>query len=355
MVDSMAMAVIGNDESEPLFQIADALLLPDAVVVAERSTGTVRFYSFEGAFMRAVGGKGEGPGEFTSISWLQVIGSTLFAYDRSAFRLSEFDLQGNYLGSVRIEPVEPYATLSAFGVLSDGSIMATAQEFPSDTDQKGTMRRPVAVLRYDETGKFVDQIGSYQGSEVYVEPFGRAGQLTSRLTFGRLSAISVAENAIFVIENTDSRIVVLEADGTVARSIHPQIPARLAVEVNDIRIARARFISRQSPSGTSLDNLFDRMSVPDSFPFFGWEGGRRLSTLRTMRDGRLWSVLYGGIRQTNPTWVIVDPTGSRATTMVGSYSEIDVLDATADVVLVRTWDELDVERLEVRRLRSGVR
>ena len=51
-----------------------------------------------------------------------------------------------------------------------------------------------------------------------------------------------------------------------------------------------------------------------------------------------------------PEWVVMKPTG-RLTGRITATSVIEILDMNGDSVLVRAWNQDDVERVELRRIK----
>lgn len=350
-IDTVPIAEFGEGD---LHQVVGAAILLEKVVVAERSSGTLRFYAADGTQERVVGGKGEGPGEFSRLTWLQAVGGLLYASDPGNAKISVYDTAGNYIRSVRIEASEPYAIAAPVGVFSDGSIAVSAYGFPSDTDRMGVVRRSVTLLRYSPDGELVEEIARYSGSETYVEPFGRAGQLSSQLVFGRRSDVAIAGSELLLTENNGEGVLVLTQSGTkIATLEHLAPPTTVPVTPHDIRTARRDFVADET-SDLKLGDIFDRMPIPDTFPTYGWTGRHDLELLRAASDGRIWILLHRGAGATGPTWSVFRQNdgdeGRFEEIHVTATQEIDVLDGHGELLVVRRWDEYDVERVELRRL-----
>ncbi|TVQ07436.1 MAG: 6-bladed beta-propeller, partial [Balneolaceae bacterium] len=96
----------------------------DRVYLADGREGLIHIYNGDGSYIRSVGGKGGGPGEFQSISSLEADDSFLYAMDivqrrLTAFHLDDFSLAftlnpGNEQDGIAGNPVD-------FAVLSDGN------------------------------------------------------------------------------------------------------------------------------------------------------------------------------------------------------------------------------------------
>jgi hypothetical protein len=92
-----------------------------------------------------IGGEGEGPGEFTTPGSLGFFGDSLWVMDRRAYRVSFFDLSGDFLGSVtpRVDmspdPENPHASAPRPSrPLRDGSFYGVAPAW-SDAIARGNL------------------------------------------------------------------------------------------------------------------------------------------------------------------------------------------------------------------------
>lgn len=90
--------VIGEDgtvEGE-LVRVVTALALPgDEVAVVDAGHSEIRVFDGAGRYLRTIGRKGEGPGEFsTQIEWAQIFGDTLLIYDASQRRITYLGADG---------------------------------------------------------------------------------------------------------------------------------------------------------------------------------------------------------------------------------------------------------------------
>src|SRR5688500_9955104 len=97
---------IGIDEGEPEYlfsRIAGAARLSDGrVVVADGASNQVRFYDRTGKFIRAVGRKGAGPGEYEHIRSLKhCVNDSIFAFDIH-WQLKVYTLNGELARESRI-------------------------------------------------------------------------------------------------------------------------------------------------------------------------------------------------------------------------------------------------------------
>src|SRR5687767_7351757 len=85
-LSSMPMLQIGSaDGKEPylLSRVRAAIRLDDGrIVVANGGSAEIRIYDAKGTFQKALGRRGQGPGEFDNLTWIAATsGGTIAAWD----------------------------------------------------------------------------------------------------------------------------------------------------------------------------------------------------------------------------------------------------------------------------------
>lgn len=114
--------------------------------------GTLGVFDDRGAFLRIIGGRGQGPGEFESIDVIVASGGeTLLVADHRLSRLSRITTRGRIVDILRL----PARTFD-IAALSDGRIAA---QMNIPTEQKIAL--PVHIL--DRKGRILDSFGSMNG------------------------------------------------------------------------------------------------------------------------------------------------------------------------------------------------
>lgn len=351
-VSSKAALVLDGGQ-EPFVTVAGAVVIGDTVVVADAGSQRLHIYLRTGELLRVVGGRGLGPGEFVSLSWIQKFGRGFIAYDRDPRRLSEFDARGELVRTATIRPGEGFLFPRAIGVFGDGSALIAAAGREQGLDRaEGVYRRTWALLRHDARGGFVDSLTAFQGTESYSEPWRRGGQISGPLFFGKQSSVAVGPTSFYVVENDDDRIAVFDLKGNWTKELRlSEAPAVRAVTSEDIAAVREQGAGIEAPPEVLA--VFDRMPFPDAFAPYGWHGTRRLEMLRVDPAGRVWVVHAGGQRDTRPVWTVFGADGE-VEACVMAQELLDVLASTGEFVIVRHWDEFDVETVQFRRLNKIV-
>ncbi len=128
------LVIDGDDESRgPLLSyIADVARTPEGqILILDGADQAVHLYGPTGEFVRTLGGRGEGPGEFTQASFLAVVGDTLAVWEFSN-RLHLFALDGAHLGTERVEsggPDQRWTGVSGI-VGTEAGVFATRLSLP---------------------------------------------------------------------------------------------------------------------------------------------------------------------------------------------------------------------------------
>lgn len=118
------LVVLGDDESVPAEQFArlsGAVRLPSGeFVVAESRATELRLFDADGAFLRLLARRGEGPGEFVALGAVLVGEDRLGAWDLSAHGITTFGHDGSLIGE---RAYERLPADSAEGVIARPSLV----------------------------------------------------------------------------------------------------------------------------------------------------------------------------------------------------------------------------------------
>ena len=335
-IDSAAIVRLGADDDLPLYQVRGAVLSGDTIVVAERSTGQLHFFNRGGEFLKSVGGLGEGPGEFRMLGSLHKAGEQLYVYDYLLRRLSVFATDGSYLRSVQIRPAEGYSDAALEAVLADGCLLVAAYPL-GDGPYTGFYRRTEILLRYDAEGSYMDSLLVYQAAESFEKTHPDGGQTMGRVPFGKRTAAEAYGTQFYLIENNDFTIEVFDQSGGKLREMRASNDVQAPVSAEHARAKRMRHSPR----------VRDELPMPDSFPPYGWHGLTTLGLAHVSSVGDLW-VLNG---EDLPAWTVFTEDGTERG-HVRALEVLDVLDADDEIALVLHRDDLDVETVQVRRIRQ---
>ena len=165
-IDDTPLLTIGDDPDEALHGVIDVVLTDDVLILAEISTHSLRFYDRRtGALIRAVGRKGEGPGDFGNLDRLQAVGDRLYTFDSWLRRVTVWTLAGEVERTVRIRPWGDYTALHVDGVFPDGSMLVSAwtDVWPAEPM---IFRDERELARLDAEGNFAGTVGGVPGLRI---------------------------------------------------------------------------------------------------------------------------------------------------------------------------------------------
>jgi hypothetical protein len=334
---------IGEVDGPAAFQfsgITGAVRFADgSIAVADAGSQQVRFFAPDGRFLRAVGGQGGGPGEFTGLSGLgPTAAGGVWAYDFALRRITWLDASGAIIGLTTLGPEPP--VLNAVGALPDGTLVLAqlwgARQLAEAT-RTGTRRDPVAYVRFDADGALRDTIAVHPGREVVLTEEGGRGVMTTPL-FGRNSAGAVLGDELIVGSADSFELDVYEAAGALRRRFRiPNLDLSLrpgeAAAAIEQRVAAAPAEER-----AAVRALFESQPKPAQRPAH--------AAVRADRAGNLWVAEWTPWPQLPQRWTVLASDGrwlGEVRMPPGFYPH----DIGPDWIMGVERDSLDVETLVV--------
>lgn len=220
-LDPEPLLVIGDGPAvagEQFEHLVDARRLEDGrIVVSDAGALEIRFFSADGQFLYSVGGKGKGPGEFTTLGRITIVGpDSLFVFDGQLRRISVFDLDAELVASLTLEntgdPVRPLALYDLAGVYDDGTFLLVPISVPADAVQpRETYWDSVPNLRYSRAGTLLDTIGVFSGQLVASAP-----EFTTAPPFARASYHAFTDGYFYIGRAERFEIHVYDPQGQVS-------------------------------------------------------------------------------------------------------------------------------------------
>jgi hypothetical protein len=331
------LSTSGSGEPHWFYLVTDATRLPDgSISVAENDTDEIRFFSSDGGFLRAVGGEGDGPGEFR---WPRNVrtyrGDSLIAFDPELGRVTILGPRGELS---RIIPVRlPGAQVWHLHALDDTTFVARAPLLYEPERQDGLYRRPEALIRISATGEVIDTLVTLAGNEEFQ---WESGGISSVPLFERDSHFSVHQGRVYLGDADQMEFRVYSAEGRLERIIRAPT-YDLSLSTQEAQAERAARLGT-SPSARRR-GLMSAMPNPETRPAY--------SDLIIDSEGYLWAEESQGrmlrmIGGRPSDWTVFSPDGEwlGAVEIPGRFF---VFEIGADYVLGRRHDEQDVEHVEL--------
>lgn len=283
-----------------------------SLVVANGGSLQLLIFDSAGTFVRAVGGKGAGPGEYQELWSLDLLtGDSLVILDRYQRRVTVLAPDGKYARSFNIAPpFDGGGSPHRLVALRSGDLLIGYSEVrtmpPSPVAQQFRER----LFVYRASGEVVPGAGiSLLGSEHFTQavPMRYGGVAYWSRTFGRLLTIRAVQGGFAAGDGTDWSVNVHQLPGGTVAQRHSV--AREVVRVTPAAIARERqdHQSRARPDRLELfEKMFDEMPYPETMPAY--------QRFEVDEHERLWIEAYApaSARPRRALWVRVDPKSREA-------------------------------------------
>jgi hypothetical protein len=173
-VDSTPLLEIGGDGREGPTEFAGivgvARLSDGRVAVANAGSNEIRFFSPAGAFLRAVGRRGRGPGEFDRLTATLRTADTLIGIDAQN-RIQVFAPDGKLLRGLERPALEGVTLARWIGLMPDGEGVVMAPEADASPSGRSTVWLGVARIGLDGSPRLLP--GRYPGWAQHTPPGGR--------------------------------------------------------------------------------------------------------------------------------------------------------------------------------------
>jgi hypothetical protein len=339
----LTIGVLDGPEEYQLFRAASPLRTSRGeIVVANTGSFELRYYHLNGTYLRAVGRKGGGPGEFAMMGRIWRLGpDSLVLFDFGNNRLSVHGIDGSFGRTMRLEQVG--AIPLPMGVFADGSILAYWHLVSDGPTADGLQRTPRMYAIWDADGAFVDSIARLPGSEAYAVSVGAGTSVSTGRPFGR-SPVVIARGERWYYGSSDRyEIEVRAMDGTLERLIRRPVPNRPVTE-HLIEERERRLRERRAARGVTTPTPFDDIAYPADMPAY--------EDVRLDAGGSLW-VAYYRLEDEPVRWAVFDPEG-RWLGDVETPSNGRVWDIGHDYLLGVWQDDLAVQQVRMYRIVKDV-
>ena len=339
-----AIDIGGEDAGDDyqLFRVVSALRLSDGqIVVANSRSSELRFYGADGTFVGSAGRRGDGPGEFQSLSRMHHMpGDSLITYDSRLRRLSIFGSDGSFARSFRLEITDDVPFASILYMYADGSLLAHGFANTGNITPNGLQRYDAPLYHFAPDGMFLTDLGMFPGRETYYKAF-EGGFSFYEAFFPRETYRVTAGMHLYVAQNDSYEIRRYSPDGMLTGLVR-RAHSPVAVTNAHVRQERERRLAQaNSDDRQSLSKVLDEIPVPSIFPAYGW--------VRVDDELNLWVQEYSLPRITNEMWAVFDSSG----VLLGGVKLPQGLDPkhiSSDFVLGVWRDELDVEHVRLYEL-----
>lgn len=330
-------------------RIVGAWRLPNGnVVVANGSTAELRVFDSRGGLAEIFGRRGRGPGEFESMSVIDVSADTAVIYDRSTRRATtvQFGSKPRLLTTVTMMAAGTSSGFDITGRLSDGRWVATmGMGTPGGWDApKGVHRTKgtVALVPRDGTGS-VEPVAEVQSmaSITYMPGTDKSKWATGPAAFTPWYYDQVSGGALWFGESGSDSLVRLDAQGH-RRQILLPLPS-IALSPRLVSAAKEPELQAalQRGSGEYTNFKYSVENLPPRLPYF--------AGMLAGANGELWVQEYSSEPSAAARYLVLDAQG-RPLGRVATPAGFRATHAGRDFVVGITRDTDGVEGVRVLRL-----
>ncbi len=268
--------------------------------IADTGEQAVFVISEAGRLVDQFGGKGEGPGEFASISSLYIgPGDSIYVHDFERYRLTVFEPEErHYAYSLNIEDAEDerYNPGGLLGVAANGYVYRYGEGISFDPERSWNVdKRMLKIYRVGRDGNAAQLMLSMPDSDVVVFFTAEREPGISPLPFARNAHARFGPNGrVFAGRNDSLNISITNASGELEGSIRLQLPLE--------SVTRAEIQEHLAVKSASIQRQTRDFGIPDT--------KRAYSTFTVDDQGRIWVKGRTTEDHTFAPWLIVDQTGS---------------------------------------------
>jgi hypothetical protein len=344
---SASIGVIDGPEAYQFSTVRDAVFLEDGSILAANAQHPpeIRVFGPDGAHLRSMGGAGSGPGEFTTIWWVQQAGDTVVVYDVAAHRLTAFGRDGELIATipVRLPPsddrsVMPYVPWSR---LSDGSLLIIPNRFVPE-DAVGSGRASMPLIRSLVDGSVVDTVGLFPGVEFQRASRGHA----QPILFGLSWSFRAHGDQIFVGAGDRLQVDVHDLHGRHLRSMRAALDRRPVTEAAVDALLESRLAAARSEADRQRLRVEAReTAMAQLMPAHG-------TRILVGPDGHVWVEAYHAPGDSGRAWHVFDPDGPYLG-QVQVPAKLRLTDIRGDAVLGVWTDDLGVASVRAYPLDRG--
>jgi len=330
---------IGEDGSGlDLFRVSAARFLPSGIlVIANAGVPELLLVDTTGHLVRRVGDRGEGPGQFGTITSLHIQDDgSIVTFDDRLARLTEFDPSGEVLSTRRMTDPNPVSDLIPLAASQSGPVLAIYGD-KRTFGQGGVRQDSTPLLRFSPESPLPDSLAHWPTKSWQFVPVG-GGMSRTQVPFSP-DLLSAGGDQRAALATTHEPIIsVFDEIGTLIMSVRWDEESREVSEADfeEWRQERLSALPDAIPEG-DRQQLVDIEHHP-THPL--------LMQIFLDAEGAVWFASAALSSDSNRTWIRINAGGEPEGAIV-LPSSARIMDASHGRIVVLDRDELDVELISV--------
>lgn len=344
---AITLGVGSTDSHQQFGWITGAVRLGSGeIVIGDESSCTLSLFDAQGAFIRTIGRKGEGPGDLQSISTVfRLPGDVILVWDEIAHRLTWFTRDAKVPRTLNVDR-PPQVSLAVFGPLGDNEVLAS-RGMPRINPPPGMRSDSLLTDRVDSAGHIHDLLWLLRG-ESWQFNYQQSMFFDDR-PFTVKSSVATENGGFWYTDGLGYELREFGADGKLRRIVRerrssaPVTASEIAAfKEAQVEVARTERLSNESHRAMHVAGVEAAMawvSFPKQKPAF--------AALKRDPAGNLWAREYGDSTQAQH-WDLFDRTG-RLLGTVDTPAGLEVLEIGTDYLLGKIRDQDDVEGVRMYR------
>ncbi len=316
-----------------LYRIEDLDRMEDGrLVVVNRGSQELFVFGRDGEFVRSLGGRGEGPGEFLDPVELDFVGDSIVVWDWGLGRLVLFGPDGSHERSVTLQPPVPNPT-GRVGMLGHEVIAIGSHDVRLSRTQ--LMPQFLQVLRYDWSGTLLDTLVTLPYGEVgFVDQESNMG---GRPLFESRGVFSTHGDLLYTSRGDSPEVRIHR--GERLESMVRWDPGDLSVSEEYVEAYRAAYMEGAGELAPQRRRRLDAFPVKETFP--------AVMEIQIDPMDRIWIRTFDRPGATTTEWLGFADSGAFICSL-SVPKALTVLHFDPGAVVGVHRDEMDVESVEVR-------
>jgi hypothetical protein len=297
-------SVSAGEEYELFIALSPHRLSNGNIVLVNGGSQELRFYDADGRFVRAVGRRGGGPGEFENVLWMHRLpGDSLITYDLGQRRFAVFDSTGMFARGFRLEPSTEVPVATIADMFGDGSFLAQAAVDPGNEIPSGLEHYRARLFHITDDGTHATELDMVVGFERYYEAFPQERSFRSYdAFFPRFTHRRAAGDLVHLGNNDTYELRRYRLDGTLTDLIRVSgTPVPVTNDHVQMEIERRLDAVGSDEERESLGKTLSQIPVPETFPAY--------EDVEIDVEGNVWVHEFTKPGDAQATWAVFDSTG----------------------------------------------